>query len=278
MFSKVFAAAIVLVSVSAHAADSEFFFQSKAGQSDLTPRIGYISTKTKPKGGTTETKFSGLYKTGVSYEYGINEMFSIEGSLLFSSYENDNTPKTKVSGLEDPHVVLKGTSNMGTSNLRYGLDVGLSVEKMKVKSNNEVNAATGGFSFTPYVGMDTEAAGGVIGGRLSYAVLLERTIEIEGFSDAKLKEGNTLGLSAFYETVITDVVLGGSLNYYSHASTKDQDGDEAIKAYNTLGLSLYSRIPFGTWALIPRLDYDFSSSEHDTYNIINLSAAARFTF
>ncbi|MEK2645391.1 outer membrane beta-barrel protein [Bdellovibrio sp. BCCA] len=279
MFSKVFAAAIVLASVSAHAADSEFFFQSKAGQSDLTPRIGYVSTKTKPKGGTTETKYSGLYKSGVSYEYGINEMFSIEGSLLFSSYENDNTPKTKVSGLEDPHVVLKGTSNMGSSNLRYGLDLGLSLQKAKIETNGDMSAATGGFSFTPYVGMDTEAAGGTIGGRLNYAVLLERTTEVEALNmDVKTKDGNTLGLSAFYETTVTDVLFGGSLNYYNHAALNDEDGNELIKSYNTLGLSLYSRIPFGTWALIPRLDYDFSHSEADTYNVIALSAAARFTF
>ncbi|WP_374080253.1 hypothetical protein [Bdellovibrio bacteriovorus] len=279
MFSKVFAAAIVLASINAHAVESEFFFQSKAGQSDLTPRFGYISTATKAKGATSETKYTGLYKTGVSYEYGINEMFAIEGSLLFSSYENDKTPKTKVSGLEDPHVVLKGTSNMGSSNLRYGLDVGLSIEKAKVKTNGDMTSATGGFSFTPYIGMDTEAAGGVVGGRLNYAILLERTTEIEAFgTDAKTKDGNTLGLSAFYETKVTDVVLGGALNYFNHAATKDSDGDELTKAHNILGVSFYSAIPFGTWALLPRLDYDFSHSEADKYDVIQLSVAARFNF
>lgn len=279
MFSKVFAAAIVLASINAHAVESEFFFQSKAGQSELTPRLGYLSTATKAKGATTEVKYTGFYKSGVSYEYGINEMFSIEGSLLFTSAEKDSAPKTKVSGLEDPHVVLKGTSNMGSSNLRYGLDVGLSIEKAKIKTNGDMTPATGGFSFTPYVGMDTEAVGGVVGGRLSYAILLERTTEIEALStDAKTKDGNTLGLSAFYETKVTDVVLGGALNYYNHAATKDTDGDELIKAYNTLGVSLYSTIPFGTWALLPRLDYDFSHSEADKYNIIHLSVAARFNF
>lgn len=122
-------------------------------------------------------------------------------------------------------------------------------------------------------------AGGSIGGRLTYAYLLERTVESEGAtSDGKIKDGNTLGLSAFYETLMADVVLGGSLNYATYDTTKDQDGDELTKGYNTLGISLYSRLPFGTWALVPRLDYDFSHSEADKFDVLQFTVAARFNF
>lgn len=279
MLSKIFAAALILVSATAQGADSEFFFQSKAGQSDLTPRLSYVTATTRWKGVSTDTKFSGLINTGVSYEYGLNDMFAVEGALLFSSFETDSTPKTKFSGLQDPTVTLKGTTDLGSARLRYGLSAGLSLEKAKIKSNNEVNAASGGMSFTPYVGLDTEMAGGSIGGRLKYAYLLERTVEVEGAtSDGKVKNGNTLGLSAFYETLVADVVLGGSLSYASHDTSKDQDGDEYIKSYNTWGISLYSSLPFGTWALLPRLDYDFSHSEADKYDVLQFTAAARFNF
>ncbi|UXR64809.1 porin family protein [Bdellovibrio bacteriovorus] len=281
MYSKLFASLIVLASFSAHAADSEFFYQSKAGQSDLTPRLGYVSAAVKGKGaGAVETKFSGIYQSGVSYEYGINEMFSVEGTLLYSSYETDSTPKTKTSGLQDPQVVLKGTSDMGNANLRFGLRAGLSLEKAEDKANGDSNTASGGFSFAPYVGVDTEAAGGSVGGRLFYTFMMERTREEEGGPDVKTKDGNVLGLSAFYETAITDVILGGSLNYASYDTAKltSEGMTGEIKSFNTTGLSLYSRMPFGSWALLPRLDYDFSHSEASKFDIINLSVAARFGF
>lgn len=138
MLSKVFAAALILVSATAQGADSEFFFQSKAGQSDLTPRLSYVTTTTRAKGTSTDLKFSGLINTGVPYEYGLNDMFAIESSLLFSSYESDATPKTKISGLQDPTVTLKRTTDMGSARLRYGLGAHLGFEKLKIKFNNEI--------------------------------------------------------------------------------------------------------------------------------------------
>lgn len=238
-----------------------------------------VSTDIEPDGATESVKSSGLYKSGISYEYGINEMFAIEGSLLYSSYETDTSPKVKASGLENPTVTLKGTSDMGSSRLRFGLEVGMGLEKAKIKSGGtEFTAATGGWSLMPYIGMDMDAAGGIIGGRLSYDYLMERTIEVEGSSDIKRKEGHELGLSAFYETAVTDVLLGGAINYVNHAALKDGDDNEVSESHSIWGVSLYSRVPFGTWALIPRLDYDFSATHYDKYNFINLSVAARFGF
>lgn len=277
MFSKVIAAAIVLASVSANAADNEFFFQSKAGQSDVTARLGLLSTSIKADSASDETKYTGLINTGASYEYGINDQFSIEGALAFTSVEDDSSPKNKTTGLQDPTVTLKGTSNMGASTLRYGLGVALGLQKAKV-DGNETSAATGGYSFNPYVGMDTEAAGGVIGGRLNYVIKTERTTDVEGFGDVKTKGGNVMGLSAFYETKVTDITFGGALNYVSFAETENENGSTATDSYNTLGLSAYSVMPMGTFALIPRLDYNFSNSEADKYNVIVLSVAGRFNF
>ncbi|ASD64788.1 outer membrane beta-barrel protein [Bdellovibrio bacteriovorus] len=276
MFSKVIAAAIVLASVSANAADNEFFFQSKAGQSDVTARLGLVSTATEAKGASEETKYTG-FVTGVAYEYGINDQFAVEGALAFTSIEDDSTPKNKTTGLQDPTVTLKGNSAMGASTLRYGLGIGLALQKATT-DGDESSAASGGFSFNPYVGMDTEAAGGVIGGRLNYTYKMERTTDVEGFGDVKTKGGNVMGLSAFYETKVTDITFGGALNYVSTAETENENGGTAIDSYNTLGLSAYSVMPMGTFALIPRLDYDFSNSEADKYNVILVSVAGRFNF
>lgn len=279
MYSKLFASLIVLASISVNAADSEFFYQSKAGQSDLTPRLGYVTSSAKAKGaGATETKSTG-FMTGVSYEYGINEMFSVEGTLVYSSVEVDRTPKTKSSGLSDPHVVLKGTSNMGASNLRFGLDAGLGLEKSKQKSNGDSNAASGGFSFAPYAGIDTAVGEGSVGAKATYTFEMERTHEVAGWADdVKIKGGNSLGLSAFYEAAVTDVVLGGSLNYMSVEKVTYSGGAGEDSAFNSTSLSLYSRMPFGAMALVPRLDYHFSHSELSKFDVILLSVAARISF
>lgn len=280
MYSKLFASLIVLASISAHAADSEFFYQSKAGQSDLTPRVGYLTSSTKAKGaGATEVKNTG-FMTGVSYEYGLNEMFSVEGSLIYSSVEDDGSPKSKSSGLADPEVALKGTSSMGSSNLRFGLAVGLGLEKSKIEDNGDSNAASGGFSFRPYLGVDTAIGEGSVGARLSYELKAERTMEVSGGTDVKTKDGNELGLSAFYEMAVTDVVFGGALNYTSVEKANRSSGTLTgeVASFNTTSLSLYSRMPFGSWALIPRLDYVFAHSELSKADAVLLSAAARIGF
>lgn len=277
MLSKVLAALVTLTTLSAHAADNEFFFQSKGGQSDMTLRLGLLSSAVKPKGGTTEFKYSGIINTGVAYEYGFNEQFSLEGVLAYTSIESDSSPKNKTSGLQDPTVTLKGRSDMGASTLRYGLGVGLALQKAE-QDGTDSSAASGGFSFSPYVGMDTEAGGGVLGGRLTYTINGERTTDVTGVGDVKTKGGNALGLSAFYETKVTDITFGGSLNYQNIAETENENGTTSMEAYNTLGISAYSVMPMGTFALIPRLDYDFSHSEMDTFNVIQISLAGRFNF
>lgn len=104
MLQKMLITVAVVFGVSAHAqSQSEFFYQTPAGKSDLTPKIGYLTSTTKAKtAGAAEVKANGLLNTGIAYEYGINEMFSLEGALYFMSLENDQTPKLKQSGLQDP--------------------------------------------------------------------------------------------------------------------------------------------------------------------------------
>lgn len=281
MFQKILvAAAVVMACGAAQAAEgsSEFFFQSAAGQSELTPRLGYKMSTIRSKGNTQDIKVNGLFNTGVAYEYGINEMMAVEAALNFASLETDTNPKVKQSGLQDPTVKLKATSAMGTWNLRYGAELGLGLEKSKIEASGNTNAASGGFSLTPYVGADANVGPGNLGGRLMYAYKMDRKEEDNGVEDT-IKDGNEIGLSAFYEYMITDMLLGGSLNYRDIAESKNNSGVAEVK-HSIMGVSLYSRIPMGTWALLPRLDYDFSSTGdlYEKYNDINLSVAARFTF
>lgn len=277
MLNKMLMAAALVFGLAAHAETSEFFFQSEAGKSDLTPKIGYRMLTRKAEGSTSEIKWNGLWNTGASYEYGINEMFAIEGALYYASLETDQTPKTKTSGLQNPEVTLKGMSPMEGGHLHYGATFSLGLEKLKVETNGDTNASTGGHALMPYIGADMNVGGGIVGGRLSYEYKMERTIDFMG-TEGKQKEGHELGLNAFYEHFFADMLIGGSVNYVSHGATKNDAGAEVEESGSMTGISLYSRMPMGTWALIPRLDYDFSKSHYSKYDDMNLSVAARFGF
>lgn len=268
----------------AHAAEntSEFFYQTGAGKSDVTAQLGYRSINWTPKGQTTEIKLSGLTNTGVAYEYGLSEMFSIEGALAYSSLETNLTPATKISGLQDPTITLKGTEKMGFGNLRFGATLGLGgIGKSKTEANGDTNALSGGFYLTPYIGADIAAGPGLLGARLSYAYKLDRTLDSNGTED-KRKGGNETGLSAFYEYMLSDMVLGGAVNYTMATEVKDKNDAKVDAAANTTGASLYARIPaIDKLAIIPRLDYVFSNSDTDTYdkyNDMTVSVGARYEF
>lgn len=267
------------------AVGSEFFHQAPAGISEVTPHIGYRSFTFKAKGGTSDTTLSGLNRIGASYEYGLNEMLSLGADLSYSTLETDGTPKSKFNGLEDPTLFVKGTSAMDFGRLRYGANLGLGFQKSKnATASQDGNVATGGFSLAPYVGLDADVGPGVLGGRLSYTFRFERTTEVAGSGDTKSTGGNELGLSAFYEYMLSDMLLGGALNYRMVTDTEDESGGVKTKNnddYAPFGLSLYTRIPVTEAAVvIPRLDYDFSAGgeKYDKYNDLALSIAARFAF
>ncbi len=284
MLQKMLIAAALVIGATAHAnsggMQSEFFFQTEAGKSDLTPKIGYKMLTEKRDGATEDTETKGLANTGISYEYGINEMFALEGALYYSSLENNEDPKLKSNGLQDPEITLKGTSGMSWGRLRYGAMLGLGFEKRKeAGATRDGNVASGGYALMPYVGADMDAAGGILGGRLSYEYKMERTIDTGAAQDTKVKDGHELGLSAFYEYFFADMLLGGSINYISEAAIKDSDsGAEIEESGSKTGVSIYSRMPMGTWDLIPRFDYDFSRSHYSKWNDMTFSVAARFGF
>jgi hypothetical protein len=76
--------------------------------------------------------------------------------------------------------------------------------------------------------------------------------------------------------MVTDLLLGADLRYTTNA---DLDvGGTTQKVGNTTGIDLYSRIPMGSWALLPGLSYDLANSESDTYQIITLNVAGRWAF
>lgn len=281
MLRSLFIATILFAGAAQAAADKqgEFFYQTPAGQSALTPHVGYTSMTLARTGATSDSKASG-FALGAEYEYGLNEQFALGATLSYLSLEWDGTPKLKNSGLVDPQVSLHGRSAMGWGYLRYGADLGLGFEKQKTASSSQDgNVASGGFSLNPYIGADiATTTDGIIGGRINYNYLMERTVDSGSGSDGKRKEGNELGLSVFYEQFFADMLIGGSYKYTSYAATKDENDAEYEKSGSMSAIALYSNIPMGGWELIPQFDYSLSKADYDKYNVMTFSVAARMNF
>ncbi|XGC81066.1 hypothetical protein ACES2L_01055 [Bdellovibrio bacteriovorus] len=256
---------------------SEFFFQSPAGHSDITPKIGYLNSAVELEGIPTELKASG-YALGIAYEYGINEMWAVELGINYMTTNTEFGPtESKMSGLMNPELLFKGTSAMGWGNLHFGVLAEFAFENRKVATTtDDGNFSTGGHAIKPYVGAAMGiGTGGILGARLSYEYKFERTVEDAAGAETKEKDGHELGISVFYEHMMADVLLGAAFNQFSEDAIKDDDGNELHDSGSLSQISLYSRIPMETWAMIPRLDYTFSRSHYDKYNEMLFSVAAR---
>lgn len=260
---------------SASSTQSEFFFQSPAGHSEITPKIGYLASTIETEGATDEATSSG-YNVALAYEYGINEMWAVEFGINYATMDTEfGATDFKTAGLMNPELLFKGTSGMQWGNLRYGLLAEFAIENNKIATGaDDGNMSTGGHALKPYVGADMAMGAGILGGRLSYEYKLERTIDTAGV-ETKEKDGHELGISVFYEHFMADVLLGAAFSQISEAAVNDEDGNEIEESGSMSQLSLYSRIPMETWSLIPRLDYDFSRSHFDKYNVMLFSVAAR---
>ncbi|UOF00202.1 hypothetical protein [Bdellovibrio reynosensis] len=255
---------------------SEFFFQSPAGHSDITPKIGYTAATTEEENATDETTSSG-YSLGVAYEYGINEMWAVEFGINYATAEYETgAVKTKNTGIMNPELLFKGTSAMGWGSLHYGVLAEFAIENAKAASaSDDGNLSTGGHALMPYVGAAMGVGTGILGGRLSYEYKLDRTLEDAAGNEVTIKDGHELGLAVFYEQMMADVLLGAAITQFSEAAINDEDGNELEESGSMTRLSLYSRIPMETWSLIPRFDYDLSKSHHDKYNVMLFTVAAR---
>lgn len=277
-------------------AESEMFWQPDSGQSELTATFGYSSLATRTKGTTTDSKLSGINPLSVQYMYGISDSLAIGGAIGYQNMESDGTPKTKVGGITDPVVRLDGTTQMAFGNLQWGADLVLGFMKAKreIKSDGGIELSStdplaftsgGGISLIPYVGVDTQAGPGILGGKLSFELGMEHDVELKtsgGTTDLKSKGGDAITLTGFYEYMLSDMILGGALNYVmiSEETLKGTGVDSTTKAFSPIGIDLYGRIPAGGFAVIPKLAYYFTAGgdEFDKYSNMNLSLAGRWSF
>ena len=219
MFQRILATLIIGLSVAAHAQDdmtastggpggirSEHFFQSAAGESNVTGRLGYENlTTTGKEPDADEFELKGLNPVSVEYEYGINDMFSVGGNIGYMNLDSDTA---EYSGLVNPNVFLKGTSVLEFGRLRYGASVGLGFMKREFKRDGDKGTVApgsglfspGGLSVTPYIGTDIDLGPGILGARLSFLLPFKHTWEFKGDDnrEADVEGGETVAATVFY--------------------------------------------------------------------------------
>lgn len=281
---------------------TEYMYQTPGDTFMVQPQIGLGGIAVKYN--DTNTGYKNLKATsaalpvGVAGEYGINQMLAIGLELIYSSnkttFDCDSPlpcPKDKkASGLHDPAINIKLRNQIGAGTLRYGLRAAIALEKSKIDSDGNSNAASGGSSVTPFVGYELPLGPGFIGAQASYDLYKgDRKTKTDGVTnETKTTGGETLEVSAFYEANVGIMTYGGALVFDSRAESKDAVGSAAPKgnknAYTAYTLHFYTPAHLTpTITILPTVDlggisYTSSGSSADSAGAFLISVAGRFTF
>jgi len=272
---------------------SEYQYQTSAGRIDVTAALGYQQMEAKgPNASKVEQK--GLSQM-VRGEYGINDMFSagliVRNFDLKSEYSaNLNQPSTKESGLADPVIFFHGRMAQGPGSLRFGADVGFSLEDSEISSTDNENMASGGISVAPFVGYEMIKDQCTYGARVSYLFYATERNETDKTSTPpdknKLKGGAALTTALFYEHNMNPWILGAALEFVF------QDGEKTTTAgvtteedasHSAYRLNVYAPYDISqTIRLLPRITYGnymaMDKTERTSQNDMTVEIGARFTF
>jgi hypothetical protein len=135
---------------------------------------------------------------------------------------------------------------------------------------------------SPYVGVSAAAGPGTVGASIGSELFSTDTkVDVTG-GESTYSGGNRTNISAFYEYMLSDMPLGGSLSWISQSEIKAKNAagveSTAAKQLSLMGLGLYTRIPQGNSAWVPSLNYFMKSSsdDYDKLDDIHLNLAYRF--
>jgi hypothetical protein len=287
---------------------SQFLYQTEAHKYNVSPRIGIDSSATEYSQNNLK-RYEVGFPVGVEGEWGINQMFSLGLDLTYSAsartYKCDtNCPEnTHSSGLMDPTLKFKGRNAIAGGTIRYGADLSLSLEKSKISSSGNSNAASGGTTLAPWIGYEHELGPGFIGGKIQYDLYKgDRKVQNDTVAGATTVDpandaanatstdsnGQNVALNVFYEMKFkTKYTAGANVNYVYHAETRTSVNGASSRGTrdqgSATGLKLYGTIQFTERiALLPAIGFEAvrysNSNVVDGAAIFGAGAAGRFTF
>jgi len=282
---------------SAQAASSDafrsgFFFRAPKDVQVVTPVLQYQSSQVKYSDAAAgTTKITGIYQSGVNYEYGLMEDLSLGLNLSYTNLDVDTRgTKTTQSGFDDIIIFAKGKYSMDFGHLRYGAKIALGLEKSKIKASGDTNTSTGNVIFTPFVGLDAHlgSEAGTVGVKVSYDLLkTDEKVTVPGGADETITKGNLLQTSLFYEHQLADHLVGGALvyNWFAEQDVKVTDQPTTTQAsWSTMGVAIYDQIALNDYtALVPQVSYAWDANskyqgDKATLQAWNFQVAAHFLF
>jgi hypothetical protein len=288
--------------VSSGSNGSEYMYQSGAGQFNVTPAVLFNAVAVKYNENNTGIKdFTGKLTSipvSVGGEYGISQMLAIGLNLSYyssnSSFSCDssvtNCPSSTHSrGLQDPSIDLKLRNSVGVGTLRYGVDFGFSLEKAKSDKDGNSNAASGGMTYSPFVGYELPLGPGFLGARATYSIFGDRKLKDDNNTDdTTVTGGNSLDVTAFYEANVGKITYGGALSYFSSGSSDSKIGSASSvdqkNAVSGFRGHFYMPVHFTpTITLLPVAglmvaNYTSSGATADAAASVYLGVGGRFTF
>jgi hypothetical protein len=287
---------------------SEFLYQTEAHKFDVTPQIGIGSSVTRYSQNNLK-RYELSFPFGVQGEWGINQMFSIGLDLNYwaagRTYKCDNNcpDNTHSGGLMDPTLQFKGRNGIGSGTIRYGADLSVALEKSKIDSSGDSNAASGGTTLAPWIAYEHLLGRGFIGGKIQYDLYkgdrkvqndtVAGSAKIDPANDAPSaastdSNGQNLALNVFYEMKFkTKYTAGVNVNYLYHSETRSSvNGASSVPLRDqasSTGLKLYGTVQFTERiALLPAIMAEAvrysNSNVVDGAVMIGAGAAGRFTF
>ncbi len=269
MKKQLLVAALFAVSTTAMAATTEVLHQATGGKVDTTAQ--YVTGSLGGVDGVTRTDSTLNLKVG----YGLTETDQLSFNVDTGTQTTEvGTTETKQSGMGDLTFGYQGNNGM----LYYGGDLGFS------GTSNGEDRKSGGLSITPFIAAMTPASTWNVGGKLSYALKMERTID--SGVEQKVTGGNALTLAGFAETNYGPGWFTAGVSYTPSATQTTEVGPVKAesKLGNRMGINLggtYNFSETATGLLTVAMD-SYSDSDADPadgkYTTTGIQLGGRFTF
>lgn len=223
MKKQLLVAALFAVSTTAMAATTEVLHQANGGKVDTTAQ--YVTGSLGGIDGVTSTKSTLNLKVG----YGLTETDQLSFNVDTGTDTTEvASVESKETGMGDLTFGYQGNNGM----IYYGGDLAYS------GTSNGEDRKTGGMTITPFIAAMTPAAAWNVGGKLSYALKMDRKTDISG-TETTTQGGNALTIAAFAETNYGPgwFTAGISMTPNVQTKTKDVAGSEVDQG-SIMGLNV----------------------------------------
>jgi len=278
---------------------SEYFHQAEIGRFEVTPTVQHL--RMRAESSAAQAPLTGVDITATNFEikseYGINSMLSAGLILGHSNAKNQPTPsntfKSRTSkGLNDPDFFLNGALPMGPGTFHFGTHFTYSISKSKIDVDGNSNAASGGWSLTPYAGYDFHAGPNIFGIHMSYDLAQGNRKVVDKYStpgseiNSTDSGGQALTANYFYEYQRQMVTFGAALEVVTQRTSDRETNGVSTDQHDpltTAQLNLYAPLRFTpNFTFIPTASYirfiAYDTAATDTVAGMAIQVAGRLSF